>query len=449
MSLYRLMMPTALALLLGHAEARAHFLFVRIGPLAEAGRAAEVYFSEQAEAGDPRFILKIADTKLWLQSSPGEFRPLKVFRATDRLRAPVPASGSIAVIGACEYGVLARPKRAAFLLRHFPKAMAGTPEELNKLRPFGKVPLEVIATVEGNRVQLVALRDGKPLPRAEFHTVASDLKGEKLTAGDDGRATWQPPRPGNYSIYTSFTSKTAGKFGGKPYEEIRDFATIAFRWPLAPTEADPAAVALFEEAMAARAHWERFPGFSADIRGRVDGRPFSGTVSVDPAEGVTVEIDDEAVQTWVEDQLQSLVLHRGKGPRGKGEGKPVVRFADFDTEHPLGRLVAFEGGRFASSYRIKDRQITVVNRTLGGRQMTITVLENERTKEGKFLPHTYTVQYWDGASGALQRTETVQERWRRVGDWDLPAAHTVSAASGAGLSVRTFTLSKHQLLKGK
>ena len=48
-------------------------LFVRIGPLAEAGRAAEVYFSEQAEAGDPRFIAKIADTKLWLQSAPGTF----------------------------------------------------------------------------------------------------------------------------------------------------------------------------------------------------------------------------------------------------------------------------------------------------------------------------------------------------------------------------------------
>src|SRR5207244_444661 len=31
-----------------------------------AGRMAEVYFSEQAEAGDPRFILKIAHTQLWL-----------------------------------------------------------------------------------------------------------------------------------------------------------------------------------------------------------------------------------------------------------------------------------------------------------------------------------------------------------------------------------------------
>ncbi len=38
---------------------------------AEAGRAAEVYFSEQAEAGDPRFIAKVAHTKLWVPDAAG------------------------------------------------------------------------------------------------------------------------------------------------------------------------------------------------------------------------------------------------------------------------------------------------------------------------------------------------------------------------------------------
>src|SRR3954471_10404324 len=98
-------------------QAKAHFLFVRILPPAEAGRAAEVYFSELAEAGDPRFIDKIAHTRLWLQAEPGRFQPLQVHQATDRLRAFLPASGSVAVVGVCEYGVLAR-KTGSFLLRH-------------------------------------------------------------------------------------------------------------------------------------------------------------------------------------------------------------------------------------------------------------------------------------------------------------------------------------------
>jgi hypothetical protein len=65
---------------LSGVEARAHFLFIRIGPPAEGGRAAEVFFSEQAEAGDPRFIDKIAGTQLWVQKTPGKFEPLKAVK---------------------------------------------------------------------------------------------------------------------------------------------------------------------------------------------------------------------------------------------------------------------------------------------------------------------------------------------------------------------------------
>src|SRR5262245_10598809 len=91
------------------APASAHFLFVRILPPAEGGRAAEVYFSELAEAGDARFIPKIAHTQLWLQTVSGKFEPLKVHQAPDRLRAWLPYSGSLVVVGKCRYGVLGRP----------------------------------------------------------------------------------------------------------------------------------------------------------------------------------------------------------------------------------------------------------------------------------------------------------------------------------------------------
>jgi hypothetical protein len=460
--------------LAGPGEARAHFLFVRIGPPAEAGRMAEVYFSEQAEAGDPRFILKIAHTRLWLQAAPGSFRPLKVYKATDRLRAPVPVSGSLAVIGVCEYGVLARPKKVPFLLRHFPKAMAGTPEALNQLQPSDKVPLEIMASVQDDGVQLTVLRAGKPLPRAQLNIIDSQLKGAKLTTDADGRVTWKPPHPGGWSIYTSSVTKTSGTFRDRKYEEVRDFATLAFRWPLAPKGADPAAVALFEEALATRAHWQGMPGFSARIQGSIDGRAFAGKVSVSGKGELDLVIDDDAVRSWVEDHLSSVVLHRTGGARGerkerglrvypsrgpsdpggqrdepKAKAKPVLRFSDEEVDHPLGRLVLFEGGRFASSYRIKDKQIRVVNRDLGGRHMTITVLDTERNADGRFLPHSYTVQYWDAETGALQRAETVRQSWQRFGNWDLPTSYTTTAATEAGLSVRSFTLSGHKLLRAK
>jgi len=63
-------------------RAAAHFLFVRILPPAEGGRAAEVYFSELAEAGDPRFIDKVAaNTRLRLQRTSGNEEPLTAHKA--------------------------------------------------------------------------------------------------------------------------------------------------------------------------------------------------------------------------------------------------------------------------------------------------------------------------------------------------------------------------------
>ena len=96
-------------------------------PQAEAGRSAEVYFSEQAEAGDPRLIAKVAHTKLWAQTEPGVFRELAVHEGADRLRAALPSGSSLVVVGECQYGVLARPNQTPFLLRYYPKAMAGIP----------------------------------------------------------------------------------------------------------------------------------------------------------------------------------------------------------------------------------------------------------------------------------------------------------------------------------
>jgi hypothetical protein len=444
---HRLVLPLIAWALCGPA-ARAHFLFVRIVPPAEAGRFAEVYFSAKAEAGDPRFVDKIAATRLWLQKMPGTFEPLKALPASDRLRAPVPA-GTLSVVGRCDYGVL--PRAVPFLLRHYPKAIAGDAAELNRLKPCPEVPFELTATIEADKIHFVALADGKPMPGAVFHTVDADLFNEKLTADAQGRATWKVPYPMSFSVYTSRVFNQVGEHAGKNYQEVREFATLAFTWPLGAKSAEPEAVKLFEEALATRAVWKDFPGFTADLEGKFDGRSFQGKVTVSADGTVQLEPKQRLAGTWLRDQLESITLHRAA--RGTGDGapraRPVLRFADREEDHPLGRLLLFEGGRFASSYRVKDKQITVVNRQMGKQNMTITVIDNERNAEGNYLPRSYVVQYWDAATGALQRSETVMEKWTRVGKLDLPQSHTVTSASGTGLSVRSFTLSNHALLTGK
>ncbi|MFO0950192.1 MAG: DUF3386 family protein [Isosphaeraceae bacterium] len=437
-------------------EARAHFLFVRVNPMAEGGRSAEVFFSEQAEAGDPTFVEKIAGTELYVQTAarPGTFEPLAVAKANDRLRAVVPAGGSLGVVGVCNYGVLARPGQTPFLLRYYPKALAGKPDELNTLKrmdapvPSGKNPvlLEVMAAFEAGRVRFTALREGKPVPGLKFTTVDSDLSNTETTAGPDGVASWTPPKPGRYSVYVRETLKTPGEHNGKHYDEIREFATLAFTWPVDRTDSDPEAVSLFEQAVAKRAVWSDFNGFRAEVAGELDGRAYSGKVTVSADGTVKAEVDDASAKAWVEDQLASMTMHRlpeAGRDSSKEKTRPVLRFADGQEDHPLGRLLTFQGGRFASSYRVRDGEITVVNRHIGTQNMSITVLDNTPNAEGKSLPHSYLVQYWDAKTGRLNRVETFQQRWTRVGKLDLPTSHLVTAAGDSGLSVRSLTLSGH------
>jgi hypothetical protein len=360
----------------------------------------------------------------------------------DRLRALVPTRGAMAVVGECTYGVLG--KKTPFLLRHYPKAIAGKPEEIQAFQRKVEIPFEIQLRIQGDEVEFTALRNGKPIPNAEFFSVASDLKGHKFTANGDGRASWKPAKPGYYAVYTGQTLKEAGVYKELKYEEIREFTTISFAWPVEATGADTKAVELFQDAIAARASWTKFPGFSAEIAANADGRAWKGSATVYAKGNVEIWMDDDVVTPWVKEQLESMAMHRIARESGK---PPVLRFADDDLKHPLGRLLAFEGGAMASSYRVKDRQIMVVNRALAKTNMTITVLENDLNAEKKFLPRSYTVQYWDAQTGALQRTEAIQNRWTRVDAWDLPTLLTVTTSSSAGLGVKTMTLSGHKLLK--
>jgi Protein of unknown function (DUF3386) len=455
-------LATFVVMLCHGGQARAHFLFIRIGAQAEAGRTAEVYFSEQAEAGDPRLIAKVAHTKLWAQTEPGVFRELAVHAGADRLRAALPSESSLVVVGECQYGVLARPKETPFLLRYYPKAMAGIPAELNRMKPKGEIPFEIQPTFEndasasdkgnrntsGGRVRLVALRHGKPIPGAVFTRIDSELSEETIKAAPDGTAIWTPSAPGRYSVYVRETLKQPGTLAGKPYDEIREFATLALSWPLQNGEAEPEAAALFTDAIAHRAAWREFPGFSAEIKGQLDGRAFAGKLTVHADGSVDVKTDDPVALPWLTNQFESMAMHRLPPPPADSDDsqRPRFRFADSDNEHPFGRLVTVEGGQMASSYRIKDRQIMVVNRRMGKQHMTITILDNQTNPEGRFLPHSYVVQYWDAATGKLKSTETIQERWKRISSWDLPTLHTVTTASDSGLSVRSVVLSQLKLL---
>ena len=130
--------------------------------------------------------------------------------------------------------MIARPGQTAFLLRHYPKAVAGLPEEINKIKPREGSPLEIVPTFEGNSVKLVALRDGKPAPGIEFHSSTDGVETVSVTNGtkDSDPVSFGFNQSGGNLFTISTITKTPGEWNGQKYAEIREFASLAFDWPL-------------------------------------------------------------------------------------------------------------------------------------------------------------------------------------------------------------------------
>ena len=207
--------------------------------------------------------------------------------------------------------------------------------------------------------------------------------------------------------------------------------------------ADPAATKLLADARAARAVWKRFPGFTAEVEVNIDGQATKGRVTVDPTGDVTLQLPDAAAERWAKGTLASVVGHRLDD--GGGADTPCA-FEDDVSDHPLGRAVRVLSDEFHSSYRIRDRQVIVVNRDMKDARFSITVMENEVNKEGEFLPDCFVVNTWDVKTNALAGSETHRQTWKRVGAFDLPESILVVAAKDNGKQeARSLKLSNLQL----
>ena len=210
----------------------------------------------------------------------------------------------------------------------------------------------------------------------------------------------------------------------------------------AHSAADPAATKLLSDARAARALYHDFPGFHADIEANLDGKTTRGQVEVSDKGKVALKLDNTNAAKWAKNTLEQIIGHRlSSGP----EEETPCSFVDQDEHHPLGRAIRVLNDEFHSSYRIRDRQVIVVNRQVPGARFTITVMENLLTAEKKFLPVFYVVNTWDAKTNALTSSETHYQIWQRIGAFDLPKQTLTVKAAADKLVSRSMKLSNIHL----
>jgi hypothetical protein len=430
------LLASLIVIAFGTATAQAHFIWIVPD---KQGTTAQVVFSETPEPDDPGLLDKIAKTQLFLRHADKEVS-LKWTKGKEAFHVALPGTGLRTVGGVCFYGVLKKDEADPFLLMYYAKAhVAGSGNHL----PWGRLPLEIVQ-VEG---KFQVLWQGKPLAGAEVVcSLPGQEKQEKRMTDKSGTFDLGTLKVGVCGIRAKHVEMKEGENDGKKFKEIRHYSTLVIQVAEKQTgkaKADPLATKLLADARAARAQWEKFPGFTADIEINFDGKISRGKVAVEATGKVSVNKLDGDAEAWAKRQLGSIVAHRIDDSASLNT---PCAFSDGEANHPLGRAITILNDELHSSYRVRDRQIIVVNRLMNTARFSITVLENRTNKEGKFLPASYVVHYWNTKSGDLDKTESHSQTWVRVEAFDLPVAAYVITAT-KNLSTRSLTLSGHKLTK--
>ncbi len=209
---------------------------------------------------------------------------------------------------------------------------------------------------------------------------------------------------------------------------------------------DPKARELLETAFSKTARWQPdFKGFQADLRVNVNGKETKGTVTVKGARDVTVTIDDTETQTWAQNQIGMIAVHRGPRNFQESDGKHILTLGG-EEEHPLGRRVNIHGDGMGSWYRIRDNRITQINRNMPQAAFTINVEESALTEDKHHLTTRYTVYYFSPKDRSLKNVDSFSDTHIRVGHSDLPATRRVISYEDGEIMTRTVTFENHTML---
>lgn len=438
------------------SAAHAHFIWIELQPAGDAQQA-RVYFGEEPAPGESHLIGKVAHTKLWLRTPGGEPRELKSAAgqgAEDAvLSAGCPASDAAALEATCDYGIYERGP-SGLLLQYYAKHLAGNWRvQADKLARAPGLKLDIVPQQTAGELKLQVLYNGQPAGGGEVVVVDPAGEAHEFKADKDGRVVAQTPAGGRYAVRAAHIEPTAaGERGGKKFAQTWHYCTLTLDVPgagkneqrTAGKTSDPSALEALTRARDGRSMWKDFPGFTTTLTVTDGGQQITGKATIDANGTVELDMPKSPVADWVEEQLNSLVQHRmPEGEVAQGQ----VTYADDDTSHPLGRKIDLGDPSLQSAYRLKDDVIMEVNRSMGPMRFTISVLEIVRNPENKYLPRSFTMNFFDAKSGELRTGLAYWNDWQRVGTFDLPKTITEVAAKKGGATTRQIAFSNLKLLE--
>ena len=439
-------------LVLATSTAHAHFLWVDVVTTADGQQKACAYFSEAPEPGSAELLDRIESAKVWWLSGDKQAALELTTHINDEdetgaWQAPLPQSGPCSLAANCVYGVFSRGEQVV-LLNYYARHIHGwSPVSNLESTSPEPAPLDIIPHNDGEQLVCTVLWHGEPLAGAEVIVVGTDGDDTTLTTDDRGQVDVTDLASQHTALRVLHAEPDrAGEYDGQSYSGKWHVATLTMAQAVGDlTEADVSAMQLLTQARASRAVWTDFPGFSAQLQVKRNDRQASGTIRVDAKGGVELEGMGDITSGFPEQQIDSLIMHR----------MPVSQFneeAVYEASarsHVLGTAVRLAEERMGSVYRIRDNVITEVNRNMEPLRFTISVLDVVRNEEGHYLPHVFTVSFWDQEKNLLHSNHTYYHEWQRIGSYDLPSKLVIVSSDSTSRDVLEMRFEDIALLKGE
>ena len=174
-----------------------------------------------------------------------------------------------------------------------------------------------------------------------------------------------------------------------------------------------------------------FHGFRSNLTVRLDGKAHHGTCLFRVPRTLEVALNGGKAPSVVEAAVRNMLMHRVPSSTTV---TTEARYGEPDA-HSLGRRVLLDD-KYQSTYRIKDRQILQVDRTMPEFRRVLTVLETRTAASGRYLPRHVFAVVVDNDSGAIREAWTYITRFQEIGSNYLPhSRHVIRTGKG-----RTSTL---------
>ena len=222
-----------LVLALVATPAQAHFLWLMTEADSTGKQVPHLCFGEGTEPGEAELLDKVAHAKVWLQLPGQDAKQLELTkRSKDEVGswfADVDAKGG-ALTAKCEYGVISRGGKT-FLLNYYAKRLDAQPATLKAFARAETLPLDVVPAVDGDKVELTVLWQGKPAAESEV-VIASPAGGEEKVKTDaTGKVTFTTTKPGVYGIRAKWVNAAAGEKADQKYDSESHYCTLALAIP--------------------------------------------------------------------------------------------------------------------------------------------------------------------------------------------------------------------------